>query len=906
MVKLKLFILGSASAFAIVGASQAYAQDAAGEAQAAEQGDASGVADTDIVVTGLRESLGSAQAIKKNAIQQVDSIVAEDIGKLPDVAVSDVAARITGVQVVRSEGEANRVLVRGLPDFTTTFNGREIFTDRNRSVALQDFPVGAIAALNVYKTTTADLVEGGLAGLVNVQGRRPFDFSGLEVSGSLWGQYTKRSKTVRPNGNLLISDRWDTGIGEIGLLLNASDTRFKYTDSTRSNPEVVVNVPFGPNGSNVRYPDAQLINYGIGDRERPSINGVLQWRPSPGLEFYAEGLWQGFRSKRSDRQLYVPFWGGSNYSNVVTTGTGPNPRVETMTVANPARPDGYQGATFDKTNTTQFAIGGKYDGDQLHISADLARTKSQYSTSVNSFDFAYANRLPTVTLNTGVGNINNGPSFVFPSNPDLTNPANYIYRGFYERLLIAKGNDVQARLDFSYDTEVAGLTKVAFGLRYVNRDASFQDGDRYNNREGDRISFAALRSAPYNVSLDYAVFNSPFPNNDPTSVRGYLTPTYDSIRNNIDALRILAGFPNGTPSGRPDVTYAANEKSYAGYGQLNYEFGDPDGFHVDGALGLRVVITKLKLDGPGLGTVNFVPRIIGREYADWLPNASARIVFTPTLQARLSYTETRTRPNFIDYNPGVALDPPGQTPPGGPRFGNGGNPDLNPLRSKNFDASLEYYFSRTGSIAGAIFRRNTDGFIQYYSTFDRASNQSVRRPYNSGKGRIEGFELQTTTFLDFGGLPEWASGFGVQANVTYIKSDIGFPQSLGGTITQRPVIGLSKWTYNLAGFYDKNGFMARLSYNYRSGFESRFEPIGYRGGPDIYSERTNGIGRLDFSTSYNLTNNITLTADANNILAKPLTSILTYGFNDGKDPAVFPRSVRYEESVYSLGVRFRL
>src|SRR3954470_10596092 len=96
--------------------------------------------DTAIVVTGLRRSLQSARNIKRNSDQVVDAIVAEDIGKLPDITVSDTAARIPGIQVERSGGEANRVLLRGLDErfYATTYNGREIFTAETRSVALQD------------------------------------------------------------------------------------------------------------------------------------------------------------------------------------------------------------------------------------------------------------------------------------------------------------------------------------------------------------------------------------------------------------------------------------------------------------------------------------------------------------------------------------------------------------------------------------------------------------------------------------------------------------------------------------------------------------------------------------------------------------------------------------------------
>src|SRR3954451_15548698 len=181
-----------------------------------------------IVVTGLRRSLQSARNIKRNSTQMIDAIVAEDIGKLPDITVSDTAARIPGVQVEREHGEASRVLLRGLDNtfYTTTYDGRELFTAETRSAALQDFPAGNVAAIEAFKTSTANLIEPGISGLVNVRSRRPFDFKGLEVNGSFWGLYPKQSRDFTPNGNFLISDRWRAGDeGEIGALLNFSYTQ---------------------------------------------------------------------------------------------------------------------------------------------------------------------------------------------------------------------------------------------------------------------------------------------------------------------------------------------------------------------------------------------------------------------------------------------------------------------------------------------------------------------------------------------------------------------------------------------------------------------------------------------------------------------------------------------------------
>ncbi|HSV13451.1 MAG TPA: TonB-dependent receptor plug domain-containing protein, partial [Tepidisphaeraceae bacterium] len=342
------------------------------------------VADVPIVVTGLRRSLQSARNIKRNSDQIVDAVVAEDIGKLPDITVSDTAARIPGVQVERSGGEANRVLLRGLDNtyYTTTYNGREIFTAETRSVALQDFPAGAIAAVEAFKTSTANLVEPGIAGLLNVRSRRPFDFSGSEISGSVWALHPNQSRDTSINGNLLLSDRWEMGNGaEFGALVNFSYTRIHYKDSVRRHGFFIANLDGG------RSPDWPEIHYNEGNRWRPSANAALQYR-SGDLELYAEGLWQGYRERVTDRMWAQPLWscgGAATYSNIqFRPGTN---EILSGTVQNPGCPGsawGFKGATHRETNTYQFAAGGSYDAGALRITADLARTYSHFQLRTES------------------------------------------------------------------------------------------------------------------------------------------------------------------------------------------------------------------------------------------------------------------------------------------------------------------------------------------------------------------------------------------------------------------------------------------------------------------------------------------------------------------------------------------
>ena len=135
----------------------------------------------EVVVTGVRESLQNALEIKRASLQVVDSIVAEDVGKLPDNNVADALARVTGIQIRRDSGEANTVLIRGLPNISTLLNGREVFTTRDRFIRLADIPATMLQRVDVYKTNSADLIEGGIAGTIDVRTRHPFDDPGLHI-----------------------------------------------------------------------------------------------------------------------------------------------------------------------------------------------------------------------------------------------------------------------------------------------------------------------------------------------------------------------------------------------------------------------------------------------------------------------------------------------------------------------------------------------------------------------------------------------------------------------------------------------------------------------------------------------------------------------------------------------------
>lgn len=879
---------------------------------------AEGSSENAIVVTGQRRALQSARNIKRNSTQIVDAIVAEDIGKLPDITVSDTAARIPGIEVERGGGEANRVLLRGLDNtyYTTTYNGRELFTAETRSVALQDFPAGAIAAVEAFKTSTSDLIEPGIAGLINVRSRRPFDFPGFEASGSVWGLHPNQSRDNSVNGNLLLSDRWRMGDGEFGALVNFSYTRLHYQDSVRRHGFWIADLAGG------RSPDFPELHYNEGERWRPSINGALQYR-SGDLELYAEGLWQGYRERQLDSMWAQPLWGGGSYDNL-TYRDGTN-EIVSGTVHTPGAccgvdsdAWGFKGATHRETNTYQFAAGGNYDAGPLRISADLAHTYSHFQLRTESVDYQIATHDYTVNWYTGYPGSDKGPTFQVVG-LDPTNPANYQYRGFYEDYHDPKGKDWQARLDFEYDPRIEFIPKIQWGVRYVDRDSSDQAGDFYWNARYLQVPISQ-------VPLDYELLHPAFhgDNNKPYPI-SWLAPTYSSIWDNLGAFRqwnidlLGYGSVDGPPV-NPTRAYSINEKSLAGYGQLNFKF-DAGPTSIDGIVGLRVVKSKDNIQGTLVQPSGSSPVDINNRYTDWLPNVNLNAHFGRDWVLRLAATKTRTRPRFQDLNPALQLAPPNTscdpTLEHCVRAGTGGNPYLKPFTSANYDASLEYYFSPTGFASVGVFHRNIKGFIAtetfLYPNVDPQTGfpLEITGPVNTNKGKIDGFEAQVRTFFDWGFMPSWARAFGIDANVTRINARAEFniladpAHGNPGFFITAPLTDVSDWTYNLTGMYERGPLSVRLSYNWRGPYPEG----GFANNPGFTLQgRAHPSPRLDLSTSYNLTDNVTIFGDWTNILGHPFTSdIVRRNYSSTgqvTSTEVFPMVVRFEERIISAGIRF--
>jgi TonB-dependent receptor len=451
--------------------------------------------------------------------------------------------------------------------------------------------------------------------------------------------------------------------------------------------------------------------------------------------------------------------------------------------------------------------------------------------------------------------------------------------------------------------DLSFLRSIQAGIRWTTRDAHREFGNRFTSFRNRGINATEL-------PLEFEMSPPGFRGTDVQSgFRSFTTPTYRSIRENRVALRqfvIARGIECcfGTFTTEPPeaaTLFDATEDTLAGYGQVNLQFGD----WIDATIGLRGVRTDVEVDGGAPGPI---PQFnSGGRFTDWLPNASVRIRPTPELQIRLSATETRTRPTFGELNPSGTLGAPPTncTPNNDPftcaRVGSTGNPFLQPFTSTNYDASVEYYFSRTGFAAVSVFRRDLFGFIQRQDvriTDPVLGPIIVNQPINTGKGRIDGVEAQVSSFFDF--LPSMFRGFGAQANVTYLDAETGFPNADGSFALDR-IIGVSKWTYNLVGMFERGGASARVSYNKRGRFLDRRDNRG----DDLYTEEAVPAGRLDLSASYTFNDKFTVFFDWTNILQDPFRVNFESG-RAGATRAEYVRFLRFEETTMSLGFRFKL
>jgi TonB-dependent receptor len=913
-----------------------------------------------IIVTGIRASLRSARNIKKNSDQMVDSITSQDIGALPDRSVSEALQRVPGVTLQRTNAardparlsaEGGGVFVRGLSWVRSEFNGRDTFSaNSGRSLSFEDVPADLLAGVDVYKNPSAELVEGGIGGLVNLRTRKPFDQSGQLIAFSTDINYADMRKQGFWSGNALYSNRWSTGLGEIGILLSGSRNNIgNRTDEVQTG---AYNGTTAADGNTYFFPVSLGFRRIDWNQRRTAIDGSVQWKPADTFTLTLEGIYAHAKSHDVENVVGVD----STMPAPGTTGVDYTFDSDNNVLAGhiPAATGGYgfldliDARSGHQSDTTKdFSANARWQAaSNFTVTADVQHVQSSmHMLSMTAFDQLQQ----PVDVDFDLRGDNPYIHFTPPGDAQLQQ-SNYWWAAAMDHFDNNDAKEWAYRADGDYEFKGSPFLKsFRFGARATDRNAisrastwnwSILSHQFWGGGAPVYLNETGAPGLPQNPGLpnQSKLFDfSDFFRGDVPSVGSWWVPARSLVSagtaNAYDYLQsTLSGGWGWSPI--PKATYVSvndqTEKTLGGYGMLR--FANESGLRFDGNIGVRIVRTKndagdlvvtqpTLLNIPSVSTCqanataqgidtsicdplaqlyaftaggtsvpvlgNVIPT--KNNYTDVLPTLNLRFFLQDNMFLRFAAGRAISRPSFSQMRPTVSLginfdsitgfpSTCNITPPtfvcNTPFTGVGANPTLKPIQSTQFDTSWEYYFGNAGQLSAAIFYKRLKDFIFAGNQTLTVTNNGQSLDFqlttvqNGDKGSIKGFELAYQQFYDF--LPKPFDGFGLGANLTYVKSsggrnealDVTDPNQVNNAADQTlPLEGMSKWAYNLFAMYEKYGFSTRLAYNWRSHYLLTTSAANIN--RPVWSR---SYGQLDGSIFYDVTKNFKTGIQATNLL----------------------------------------
>jgi iron complex outermembrane receptor protein len=865
-----------------------------------------------VVVKGIRGAIEQSLDSKRSENTRVEVISSEDIGKMPDKNVADSLSRVPGVNISAAsanEGafdENDRVSMRGTsPSFTQTLiDGHNIGTGDwfvlnqtgtvGRSVSYSLLPSELVDKVVVHKSSEAKLVEGGAVGTVDIITRNPLNFdAGFSIFGSVGAVYSDLPSKTDPQISVL--GNWKNADGSFGLTVQAfSEERHLRRDgqeilgyeSIAPGSAVATS---NPDLAGVFYP--VLIGSALFEQERKRTGGMItaQWKPADNFEFEANYFRSDMKADNYNRNYML--WG----SRILGQGAGQAPLpgyvvrdntlVDAQFAADPARQYGIYDQISRpgaKSSTEFFSLEGKWDvSDKLRLSAQVGTSEGHGETpeqDVAEWDVGKGTGAGWSLHGVGAADWNLGTANTgAPGTPNTDYGLDWIF-GFQDIDVVDKED--WGKIDAEYFLDGGVLDSIDFGIRSAKHERNLDQVTAQGpNFAADPFNPASWPQGFRNYPGDFGSgLGGTFPRNI-----WYFTPAQLAAFNAAQA--------NRDPVSRfyfPGV-YGLEERSSAAYVQLNFA-----GERWTGNFGMRYVETKEDVtnfvnadasDPDAITTSAFGPfKALQTEntYKDWLPSANLKWDMSDEVVLRLAASQTMTRPDFSALAGAVSLLPPATV--GGVGSGSGGNPNLKPILSTNLDATLEWYYAERALLSIGAFSMDIDDYVsldrvrRQYLTIDALHpapgvmvDYDVTIPVNT-HAEVNGFEIAWQQPI--------GDNFGVFANYTYAEGD---------TDDGQPMLGTSKNTYNVGGYFENDMFNARINYTYRSEFFSGLDRASAFWQDEIDS--------LSASFGYKINDNFSLTLDAMN-LNNPKTKY----FAESKQR---PRSIYENGRQYYLNFRFK-
>jgi len=901
-----------------------------------------------IVVTGQRAALQSAQKLKQQAEEIIDSVVAEEAGKLPDKSITEVLQRVVGVTMNRNRSrgdpehfsvEGSGISVRGLTWGASNLNGREMFSAGwpGRELSWGDVPPELMAGVDVYKNPSAERIEGGVSGLVDLRTWLPFDFKGTKGFLTVKGNYAELGRKSSPGVSGLFTTQWDAESGRWGVLVDLAYNRTTFLNQTlQIGAYFPHNDVAGQQGRTVWVPESASWRNNTGDTERVGLYGALQWKKNDmqsALTYFVSG------SKQQDTETAFFSTNEDPYKNKITNGVFDERGVfQSGTLS---MPSGGKGANNFAAGGLEFATNRAWGeresrtgelawnfkwriNDRWGLQNDLQWVRSTYDAfSTNVYLHTY---VPSYTVDaTGTGPVR--ITFDEAAKAHLANAGNYYWDSSFAMKDKAKADLYAWKLDASFKFDDPVLRDLRFGTRLAHRKSTRQEagGNGWNSMSykwevkqtstpGQLPSASDAEGWQSRGSLGY-LSDPRYGNLAPVEVStfgnfyGGMIGTLPDVV--FPAMSVARDYPNGykalsetvaflqcldgaalyngnaancsSPSWKESHTFVPlayddspekigrhAEDTQAVYGTLRFGFDDWK-LPLEGNVGVRVVRSKAVAHGweifkpeysgqtpPDLPRFDAVVRPISKDhsYTKVLPSLNLKVNLTNTLQGRLALAQALHRPGFGDLREYVTLTQKYDANNNSVSYtgSNLGNVKLKPITSNNADVSLEWNPQPGQSLTAAVFYKDVKDIIMktvytrtYLSTGGNPQTFAISGPDNVARGTVSGVEIAGLTYFDKlpflkDSLPEWARGFGVSANYTYVDGkqqlyrDFALQYCPAGNaatnaslfiygcdtngvpFTNLPLPELSRHAVNLALMYDRGPLSARLAYNWRSRF----------------------------------------------------------------------------------------
>jgi iron complex outermembrane recepter protein len=860
--------------------------------------------DDQIIVTGYRASIVASLDDKREANSIVDVIRAEDIADFPDNNLAESIQRIPGVAITRDQGEGRQITVRGLgPLFTRVrINGMEGLSttggadasggaNRGRQFDFNIFASELFNSVTVRKSATADVEEGSLGATVDLQTARPFDYrDDLVVVGSGQIGLNDLSNDVDPRVAGLISARFADG--RIGILLSAAYSQrgiveegpstVRWERGTDNGGFAAASVlPAGATQGFAffapRIPRYDSYSY---QTERLGLTGSLQFQITDHTLLTIDALYARFTSERQEQYLEAISFSRS--------GTG-----KPQTVILP-------GAVVDATNSL---VSGTFNNVDVRVESrfDQLTTDFQQYTASLSHDFGgglklsllggysssqFENPIQTTVALDALNvqgyryDFTQGrlPFFSY-GNLDVTNPNSFVLGEIRLRPQYVDNNFTVGRGELSY--EFSPHLTLRAGLDWKKYEFSSEEYRRASETTVPTLPAGQLASLSTLWSI---TAGTPLPAGTP---RAFVVPNLDLFASTLGiysntGLYTLTGIDNASARGN---FRTVDEQDLGGYAQLDFNF-PLGGITVRGNVGGRYVRTDQT--STGYTTQGTTPLLVSvdRSYENFLPSLNVAFDFDHGIIVRGAAAKVIARPDIGTLNPGGAF-----SISGGNRTFTRGNPFIEPTEATTFDLSAEWYFNRQSALIVGLFYKDISTFVAT-TTQQIPFNQlglpdsllagttvlptdlfTVNQPVNSSGGTLKGIEIGFQTTFTF--LPAPFDHVGVQANYTYVESNIAYPltAAAGSPVITAPLINLSSDAANFTLFYEDSRFSIRASAAYRSGYlqqvpgRNGVSPPSTNAAQPTFNdvEGVHDSLNIDASASLKITSNISLTVEAVNL-----------------------------------------